>query len=98
MKELKSNPVIVVVIDTGVDTTQEDLKNVLWKNPKEIPGNGIDDDGNGYIDDVYGWNFLGGKDGRNIKKESFEVSRVYHKYKPKLINISKHSVKTQPVC
>lgn len=79
----KSKQVIVAVIDTGVDTTQADLKNVLWKNPKEIPGNGIDDDGNGYIDDVYGWNFLGGKDGRNLKIESFEVSRVYHKYKNK---------------
>ena len=83
LKGLKSNPVVVAVIDTGVDTTQEDLKNVLWRNRREIPGNGIDDDNNGYIDDVYGWNFLGGKDGRNVKKESFEVSRVYHKYKNK---------------
>ena len=83
LKGKKSRQVTVAVIDTGVDTTQEDLKNVLWKNPKEIPGNGIDDDGNGYIDDVYGWNFLGGKDGRNLKAESFEVSRVYHKYKNK---------------
>lgn len=83
LKGKKSTPVVVAVIDTGVDTTQEDLKNILWKNPGEIPGNGIDDDGNGYVDDVYGWNFLGGKDGRNIKTESFEVTRVYHKYKNK---------------
>ncbi len=68
LKGRKSKPVIVAVIDSGVDTTQEDLKNVLWKNPKEIPGNGIDEDKNGYIDDEYGWNFLGGKDGRNIKQ------------------------------
>ena len=83
LKGKKSTPVIVAVIDTGIDTTQEDLKNILWKNPGEIPGNGIDDDGNGYVDDVYGWNFLGGKDGRNIKTESLEVTRVYHKYKNK---------------
>ena len=70
LKNKKSKPVIVAVIDSGVDTTQEDLKNVLWKNPKEIAGDGIDEDGNGYIDDVYGWNFLGGKDGRNIKTKS----------------------------
>lgn len=83
LKDKKSIPVIVAIIDTGVDTTQEDLKNILWKNPGEIPGNGKDDDGNGYVDDVYGWNFLGGRDGRNIKTESFEVTRVYHKYKNK---------------
>ena len=51
---------MVAVIDSGVDTLHEDLKEVLWRNPKEIPGNGIDDDKNGYVDDIYGWNFIGG--------------------------------------
>ena len=59
-KNLKSTPVIVAVIDSGVDTLHEDLKPILWRNEKEIPGNGIDDDKNGYVDDIYGWNFLGG--------------------------------------
>jgi len=86
LKGKKSEPVIVAVIDGGVDTTHEDLKNVLWHNPKEIASNGKDDDGNGYIDDVYGWNFLGGKDGRNVKKESLEASRIYHRYKSKFNN------------
>lgn len=77
----KAQPVIVAVLDSGIDTTHEDLKTVLWRNPKEIPGNGIDDDKNGYVDDVYGWNFLGNKDGRNIHKASDERSRIFHKWK-----------------
>ena len=82
-KNLKSTPVIVAVIDSGVDTLHEDLKTVLWKNPKEIPGNGIDDDNNGYVDDINGWNFLGGRDGRNVEKDSYEAARVYHRLKSK---------------
>lgn len=85
-KNLKSNTVIVAVIDSGIDTLHEDLKSILWTNPKEIPGNGIDDDGNGYIDDVHGWNFLGGKDGRNVKEDSYEGARVYYSLKNKWDN------------
>ncbi len=79
LKNRKSKTVVVAVIDSGVDTTQEDLKTVLWHNPGEIPGNGIDDDHNGYIDDVYGWNFIGGKDGQNLHQDSYEGARVYWK-------------------
>ena len=53
--------VIVAVIDGGVDIKHEDLKDVLWTNSKEIAGNGVDDDGNGYVDDIHGWNFIGSK-------------------------------------
>jgi len=81
LKGKKSVPVIVAVIDSGVDTAHEDLKKVLWTNKKEIPGNGIDDDHNGYIDDIHGWNFLGNKDGTNLGKASDERSRVYYRYK-----------------
>ncbi|MEO8962372.1 MAG: S8 family serine peptidase [Ginsengibacter sp.] len=83
LKSRKSKTVIVAVIDSGIDTLQEDLKPVLWHNPGEIPGNGIDDDHNGYIDDVYGWNFIGGKDGINVHKDSYEGARVYWKLKEK---------------
>jgi subtilisin family serine protease len=82
----QSKQVIVAVLDSGVDTAHEDLKDILWRNPGEIPGNGIDDDGNGYIDDINGWNFLGGKDGRNVKKTSDERSRIYHRYKADFLN------------
>ena len=88
VKNKKSKTVLVAVIDSGIDTTHEDLKPVLWKNPKEVPGNGVDDDKNGYVDDVYGWNFIGGKDGRNVQEDSYEASRVYHKFKERFQNIS----------
>ncbi|MEQ1677513.1 MAG: S8 family peptidase [Chitinophagaceae bacterium] len=82
-KKLKSKTVIVAVIDSGIDTAHEDLRAILWKNTKEIPGNGIDDDKNGYVDDIYGWNFLGGKDNKNVEQDSYEAARVYHQFKTK---------------
>lgn len=83
LKGKKSTPIIVAVIDTGVDTTHEDLKKILWVNKNEIPGNGIDDDKNGYVDDIYGWNFLGNKNGDNLHKTSDERSRVYYAFRDK---------------
>ena len=68
--------VIVAVIDGGIDTTHVDLRENLWRNEGETPGNGVDDDGNGYADDVYGWNFLGGADGRSVGHETLEVTRL----------------------
>jgi subtilisin family serine protease len=75
--------IVVAVIDSGIDSVHEDLKPVLWRNTGEIPGNGIDDDRNGYIDDLHGWNFLGSKDGRNVGKDSYEAARVYYRLKAK---------------
>ena len=77
----KPSPIIVAVIDGGIDTNHVALKNLLWTNQKEVPNNQIDDDKNGYVDDVHGWNFLGGKDGRNIDKAAAEMTRIYHRYK-----------------
>src|SRR3954471_7934914 len=62
LKGKTAHPVIVAVIDMGVDTAHEDLIGHIWTNSKEIPGNGVDDDHNGYVDDIHGWNFLGGRD------------------------------------
>jgi len=87
-KKIKSKRVLVAVIDSGIDTLHEDLKPILWTNPKEIPYNGIDDDKNGYIDDIHGWNFLGGKDGRNVSKDSYEAARVYNNLKLKYSSLT----------
>lgn len=67
IKDKKGTTVIVGVIDSGVDIDHEDLKSVIWTNDKEIPRNGIDDDNNGYIDDVHGWNFLGTSNDENLE-------------------------------
>lgn len=75
----KSETVIVAVLDSGLDTGHVDLKKNLWSNLGEIANNGIDDDKNGYIDDVYGWNFMGGKDGRSVGMETLELTREYAK-------------------
>jgi subtilisin family serine protease len=83
LKGKPSQTVVVAIIDSGVDIEHEDLKANIWKNPKEIPNNGIDDDNNGYVDDVYGWNFIGGKDGKNVNHDTYEFTRLYKKYKDK---------------
>ncbi len=72
--------VVVAVIDSGVDVEHEDLKDVMWVNEDEIPGNGIDDDKNGYVDDVHGWNFIGGKSG-NVNHDNLEAARLLAKYR-----------------
>ena len=76
LKGRKPTPVVVAVIDGGIYTTHEDIRRVLWVNPKEVAGNGKDDDKNGYVDDIHGWNFIGGKYGRNVNYETAEVTRL----------------------
>ncbi|MBG6110943.1 subtilisin family serine protease [Flavobacterium sp. CG_9.10] len=71
LKNKKGVKVIVGIVDSGVDIEHQDLKSVVWTNKKEIAGNGIDDDKNGYIDDIHGWNFLG-----DITKENLEYERI----------------------
>jgi subtilisin family serine protease len=83
LKNKKSKTIIVGVLDSGVDFEHEDLKNVMWTNPGEIANNGIDDDKNGYIDDIHGWNFIGGKDGKNVSDDNLEMTRLIRKLKSK---------------
>jgi subtilisin family serine protease len=72
--------VVVAIIDSGVDTGHPDLAPNLWTNLREVAGNGKDDDGNGYVDDIHGWNFIGGKDGSQVGRDTYEVTRLYARY------------------
>lgn len=69
--------IIVATIDTGFDLNHPFLSNLAWLNLKEKPQNGIDDDGNGYIDDIHGWNFLGNSKDKTISKTGTEAFREY---------------------
>lgn len=91
LKGKPSKTVIVAVIDSGVDAEHEDLKDIMWVNEDEIPSNGIDDDKNGYVDDVNGWNFIGGKNG-NVKEDTYEVTREYARLKSKYENMDEKKV------
>lgn len=79
LKGKKPDTILVAVIDGGTDIFHEDLKEVIWTNPNEIAGNGIDDDRNGYVDDMHGWNYLGGKDS-SVNYETLELTRQLKKY------------------
>jgi cell wall-associated protease len=91
LKGKPSRTIVVAVIDSGVDIEHEDLKDNLWMNEDEIAGNGTDDDKNGYVDDVHGWNFIGGKKG-NVDADTYEVTREYVRLKPKYEKIDEKSV------
>lgn len=80
-KGLKPQTIIVGVLDSGVQVDHPGLAANMWNNPGEIAGNNIDDDKNGYVDDVHGWNFIGGKDG-DVSVDTFEITRMVKKYGP----------------
>lgn len=79
-KGLKPRTIVVGILDSGVEVDHPGLAKNMWHNPNEIPNNGIDDDGNGYIDDIHGWNFIGGKTA-DVNADNLEVTRVVKKYK-----------------
>ena len=72
----KSTTVVVAVIDSGVDIEHKDLQGKIWVNTNEIAGNGIDDDKNGYVDDIHGWNYLGNSKGENVDLANLEKTRI----------------------
>ena len=84
--------VVVAVLDGGVDINHDDLKGMVWINEDEIPGNGIDDDNNGFIDDIHGWNFLGNAAGENVNLENMEYTRVYAQNNPDDPNFEKSKI------
>ena len=88
LKDKKTSTVIVAVIDSGIDIEHEDLKGKIWVNPKEIAGNGIDDDKNGYIDDVNGWNFLGNGKGENVDAATLEKTRILRDLSKKFTGVN----------
>lgn len=78
IKDYKGENVIVAVLDSGIDIQHVDLSPVIWTNKDEVPGNNKDDDKNGYVDDVHGWNFLG-----DIVAENLEKTRIVRAYQDK---------------
>ena len=87
----KATTVLVAVIDGGVDTAHEDLKPIIWVNPKEQAGNGKDDDHNGYIDDIHGWNFIGGPKG-DVNYDNLEMVRIIRRDKPRYDTLTEATV------
>jgi subtilisin family serine protease len=83
LKDKPADTVIVAVIDSGIDTTHADLAPIFWRNTKEIPYNLIDDDNNGYVDDVIGWNFLGGPNKENLAVSIPDDYRTFHRFETK---------------
>lgn len=77
----KTKTVIVAIIDSGIDIEHEDLNDKIWTNPQEIAGNGMDDDKNGYVDDIHGWNFIGNAKGEMVNYDNLEMTRIYSKLK-----------------
>jgi subtilisin family serine protease len=91
LKGKRHSPVIVAVIDGGTDTAHEDLRDVLWVNATEKPGNGIDDDHDGYVDDVHGWDFIGGKDS-DVHYDNLELTRLLRDEGPHFDTMTASSV------
>ncbi len=90
IKNNKGNKVIVAVVDSGVDIEHEDLDGVIWTNTDERPGNNRDDDNNGYVDDIHGWNFLG-----DAIEENLEYTRILKKLQPKYKGVPVGAVKPE---
>lgn len=94
LKGKKSTSVIVAVLDGGVDVNHEDLKNIVWINLKDSISNGVDNDKNGFINDKYGWNFIGNATGENVHFDNLELTRLIRKHAPKYDGVTASTVMT----
>ncbi|WP_257658431.1 S8 family peptidase [Parapedobacter lycopersici] len=87
LKDKESSPVVVAVIDGGVDVQHEDLKDIIWVNVQDSAATGSDADGNGYINDKYGWNFIGNANGENVHYDNLEVTRLVRELEPRYVSV-----------
>lgn len=87
LKGKKASPVVVAIIDSGTETFHEDLRDKIWVNTDEVPDNNIDDDKNGYVDDVHGWSFIGGPGG-DVSADNVEFTRIYRQEKARFGSVS----------
>ena len=87
IKSKRGETIVVAVIDTKLDRFHEDIANNIWLNTNEVPDNGIDDDQNGYVDDVHGWNFLGNLSGEDVAYQNMESTRIIRKYTKKFLDV-----------
>ncbi|WP_053002641.1 S8 family serine peptidase [Kordia jejudonensis] len=92
LKDKKSKPITIAIIDSRFDITHKDLEDILWINADEIPNNNIDDDNNGYIDDIHGWNFLGNSNGKQVYRTNGEYTRLIREYKPIFDNYKERKI------
>lgn len=90
----RAKTIVVAVLDSGVDDQHEDLKSVMWVNEDEIPNNGIDDDKNGYIDDIHGWNFIGGAK-ENVLYDTYETTRLYAQMRYKFESADRNKLNSE---
>ncbi len=86
LKNKEGIQVVIGLLDSNVDINHSDFNGQIWINANEIEGNGIDDDGNNYVDDIYGWNFLRNKNGESVVIENYEYVRVVRELEDKMTN------------
>ncbi|MCM0668082.1 S8 family peptidase [Flavobacterium tyrosinilyticum] len=96
-KKPKNKNLIIAVIDTQIDLKHEDLQGIIWTNTKEIPNNGIDDDHNGYIDDINGWSFTGTKSGAYVVWNRYEYVRIVEKWEPLFKGKSESEIEAEDI-
>ncbi|GAB2974382.1 S8 family peptidase [Mucilaginibacter puniceus] len=94
LKNKKHVPVLVAVIDGGVDIDHEDLKSVIWTNPGDKTANKVDNDKNGYVDDIHGWDFIGGAKG-DVHHDNLELTRLVRMYKKQFANLDTNALTGQ---